>query len=66
MESPDASTLHERFGGQIEPGLYQINDTLRFQACSDDVCEPPQGIKFALPVTIEAGIPPAAKKQPPR
>jgi len=49
-------------GKTIEPGVYQIRGTLRFQACSDDVCEPPQAIKFALPLTIEAGIPPAPKK----
>lgn len=49
-------------GKTIEPGLYEIAGTLRFQACSEDVCEPPQAIKFALPLTIEAGIPPAPKK----
>jgi hypothetical protein len=49
-------------GKIIEPGIYQIGGTLRFQACSDDICEPPQAIKFALPLTIEAGIPPAPKK----
>jgi hypothetical protein len=49
-------------GHTIAPGPYQIAGTLRFQACSDDVCEPPQAIKFALPLTIEAGIPPAPKK----
>lgn len=49
-------------GKTIEPGRYEIAGTLRFQACSDDVCEPPQAIKFALPLTIEAGIPPAPKK----
>jgi AhpC/TSA family/Thiol:disulfide interchange protein DsbD, N-terminal len=49
-------------GEKIEPGLYRIEGTLRFQACSEDVCEPPQAIKFTLPLTVEAGIPPAAKK----
>ncbi len=49
-------------GKTIEPGVYEITGTLRFQACSDDVCEPPQAIKFALPLTIEAGIPPVPKK----
>ncbi len=49
-------------GKTIESGLYEIAGTLRFQACSEDVCEPPQAIKFALPLTIEAGIPPAPKK----
>jgi hypothetical protein len=47
---------------QIEPGLYQIEGEVRFQACSDQVCEPPQTISFKLPLTIEAGIPPAPKK----
>ena len=35
----------------------RIGGTLRFQACSDDVCEPPQTIKFTLPLTIEPGVP---------
>lgn len=48
-------------GEMIKPGPYQINGTLRFQACSDTVCEPPQAIEFVLPLTIEAGIPPAPK-----
>jgi len=50
-------------GEMINPGLYQIAGTLRFQACSDDVCEPPQAIKFVLPLTIEAGVPAAPKKE---
>jgi hypothetical protein len=49
-------------GKTIEPGVYKIGGTLRFQACSDDVCEPPQAIKFVLPLTIEPGIPSAPKK----
>jgi hypothetical protein len=49
-------------GATIKPGLYEIAGTLRFQACSDEVCEPPQAIKFVLPLTIEAGIPSAPKK----
>jgi hypothetical protein len=49
-------------GKTIDPGLYQIGATLRFQACSDEVCEPPQAIKFTLPLTIEAGVPSAPKK----
>jgi AhpC/TSA family protein len=49
-------------GKTIEPGAYEIAGTLRFQACSDEVCEPPQAIKFTLPLTIAAGVPPAPKK----
>jgi hypothetical protein len=49
-------------GDKIEPGLYQIAGTLRFQACSDDVCEMPRAIKFALPLTIEEQVPSAPKK----
>ena len=49
-------------GKTIEPGIYEIGGTLRFQACSDDVCEPPKAIKFRLPLTIEPGVPPAPKK----
>jgi hypothetical protein len=39
----------EPFGKTIPPGPYKIGGTLRFQACSDTVCEPPQAIKFELP-----------------
>jgi hypothetical protein len=49
-------------GAQIEPGLHQIEGTLRFQACSDEVCEAPETISFKLPLTVEAGVPPAPKK----
>jgi len=49
-------------GDKIEPGSYEIAGTLRFQACSDDVCEMPQSVKFVLPLTIEAGVPPAPEK----
>lgn len=49
-------------GEMIKPGLYQLDGTLKFQACSDDVCEMPQAIKFMLPLTIEARVPSAPKK----
>jgi hypothetical protein len=49
-------------GEMIKPGPYQIEGMLRFQACSDEICEPPQAIKFVLPLTIEAGVPAAPKK----
>jgi hypothetical protein len=63
MESPDATApFLKGLGDKIEPGLYQIDGTLRFQACSDDVCEPLQAIKFTLPLTIEASVPPAPKE----
>ena len=52
----------EPFGKTIPPGPYKIAGKLRFQACSDTVCEPPQEIKFELPLELEAGIPPAPKK----
>jgi hypothetical protein len=59
---PAPAKFLEAFGKMIEPGLYKICDTLRFQACSDDICETPEAIKFELPLTVEAGIPPAPKK----
>ena len=46
----------EPFGKTIPPGPYKIGGTLRFQACSDTVCEPPQAIKFELPFELEAGV----------
>ena len=39
-----------------------IKGELRFQACSTDICEAPQAIPFALPLRVEAGIPPAPTK----
>ena len=48
-------------GKPIAPGSHKISGTLRFQACSDTVCEPPEEIHFDLPLTIEKGTPPAPK-----
>jgi hypothetical protein len=59
---PVPAKFLEAFGKMIEPGPYKIGGTLRFQACSDDVCETPQAIKFELPLLVETGIPPAPKK----
>jgi hypothetical protein len=59
---PGPAKFLEPFGKLIEPGPYKIAGTFRFQACSDDICETPQAIKFELPLTVEAGIPPAPKK----
>jgi hypothetical protein len=59
---PAPAKFLEPFGKRIEPGLYKIGGMLRFQTCSDEICEAPQAIKFELPLTVEAGIPPAPKK----
>ena len=59
---PMPAKFLETLGKRIEPGVYRINGTLRFQACSDEVCEAPQAITFELPLKIEAGIPPAPKE----
>lgn len=40
----------------IAPGSYDIEGVLRFQACSDEICEPPRSLSFTFPLTIEAGI----------
>jgi DsbC/DsbD-like thiol-disulfide interchange protein len=48
-------------GEMIKPGPYEIKGTLRFQACSDTVCEPPQTIEFSLPLTVDGYVPPAPK-----
>ena len=45
-------------GKRIEPGPYQIDGILQFQACSDTVCEPPQTVRFQLPLNIEVQVPP--------
>lgn len=59
---PMPAKFLEGLGERIEPGLHQINGMLRFQACSDEMCEMPQTVRFRLPLTIEAGVPPAPKK----
>jgi hypothetical protein len=59
---PMPAKFLEALGDRIEPGAYKIAGTLRFQACSDDICETPQSVKFELPLTIDAGVPPAPKK----
>ncbi len=48
-------------GEIIQPGTHQITGTLSFQACKEDLCEPPQAIRFRLPITILSGVPPAPK-----
>jgi AhpC/TSA family/Disulphide bond corrector protein DsbC len=48
-------------GKTIEPGLHKIGGTLRFQVCSDSICEAPEEIRFELPLTVEKGVPPAPK-----
>jgi len=56
---PEAKSLASFFGPAMEPGRYQLKGTLRFQACSDELCEPPQAIEFEVPLTIDAGVPAA-------
>ncbi|HTR62205.1 MAG TPA: hypothetical protein VMH37_10920 [Candidatus Binataceae bacterium] len=51
-----------RIAEMMNPGAYQVEGTLRCQACSDEICEPPRVLRFSLPLTIEAGIPPAPAK----
>jgi hypothetical protein len=53
----------EALGARIEPGAYTLTGTLRFQVCSEAVCLAPQAVTFAVPMQIEAGIPPAPKPQ---
>jgi hypothetical protein len=61
---PMPAKFLEPLGPPIQPGLHHIGGLFRFQACSDRVCEPPQALKFELPLTIEAGIPaPPLKSQ---
>jgi hypothetical protein len=59
---PRPAPFLEALGKFIEPGGYTIKGELRFQACSNDVCEAPQAIPFELPLQVEAGIPPAPTK----
>ena len=59
---PSPARFLEPLGQPIEPGLHHIDGLFRFQACSDQVCETPQTVRFQLPLTIEAGIPAPPKK----
>ena len=52
----------EAFGKWIKPGAYAVEGQLHFQPCTDSVCEPPQAVKFELPMRLEAYVPPAPKK----
>jgi len=51
----------EALGKRIEPGLHHIDGIFRFQACSDEVCDIPQAVRFQVPLRIEAGIAAAPK-----
>ena len=46
----------------IEAGAAMLSGQLRFQSCSDTVCEGPQAVRFDLPLTIEPFMAPAPKK----
>jgi hypothetical protein len=59
---PIPAKFLQSLGQPIEPGLHHIGGSLRFQGCSDRVCEAPQSVKFQLPLTIEAGIAAPPKK----
>ena len=59
---PMPAKFLEPLGPRIEPGMHSIKGVLRFQACSDEVCEMPQTVEFKLPLKIEPGIPPAPKR----
>jgi hypothetical protein len=37
----------------LPEGVLMLRGSLRFQQCSDSVCEPPQSIPFELPLTLE-------------
>lgn len=59
---PMPAPFLEALGARIAPGKYTVNGTLRFQACSEEICEIPQAIPFSIPLQIDAGIPPAPKQ----
>ena len=45
----------------IAPGKHKVIGTLRFQACSETACEPPDEIAVELPLSINEGVPPPPK-----
>jgi hypothetical protein len=46
----------------FEAGQVVFPSKLRFQQCSDIVCEAPEIISFELPLTIEAFVVPTSKR----
>ncbi|CAB4772798.1 MAG: redoxin domain-containing protein [Actinobacteria bacterium] len=40
----------------IPPGTYPITCTLRYQACTDEVCVEPIAIRFTLPISVAATV----------
>ena len=49
----------------IDAGLTVLKGQLRFQPCSETVCEPPQAVPFELPLTIQPFMLPPARKPTP-
>jgi DsbC/DsbD-like thiol-disulfide interchange protein len=37
----------------LKPGDYKLEGTLRFQQCSEEICQLPQKIAFEIPIAIE-------------
>jgi len=46
----------------FEAGRVVLRGKLRFQQCSDTVCEAPETIPFELPLTIEPFVAPSPKR----
>jgi len=46
----------------LETGRIVLSGKLRFQQCSDTVCEAPETVPFELPLTIEPFVVPTSKK----
>ena len=46
----------------IDAGEVLLSGQIRFQQCSDTVCEAPQTLPFQLPLTIEPFMIPASRK----
>lgn len=44
--------LKAKTGNNLEPGTYQLDGTLILQACSDEVCLPPNTVELEFPFTI--------------
>ena len=41
---------------QMQPGKYELNGFLTYQACGHGVCSPPQDIPFSFPLFVEADV----------
>lgn len=60
----DTFTWTRRFQVKNNTASYSAKGAIRFQACNDQVCQPPKSLAFALGKPKEANTPPQELRQP--